>query len=383
MMPLILCLLQYAPEDSNSQYLLDKQLAHYFPAWDLQYDSTINGMRTSQGCLDFWHWYIDLETRLEADLASWLGIRYRNRYHGDYGQHVSNHHFEPYFQLDENVRFLFTVAPHYYKGEDELGIGLSLGRNYINYFETFLIVEDFDRNYSYKNTPAGPDKIIYDIFPVKWQTRFNKYWHSGHLACSVELTNRYWLRDTDLSFRYPPYFHEQGLHRYFRTRLWQDVGKLRCGFILDLQAEELYHIDTSRAHTEDIFEMLIEPMLAYSINDKWKPTFYFTYNNKNEDASLRLFPLSVDSVVHYTRDIYAYLLDLVFHPGGSFVWHFGMQQQFYENNLGRSFNDRRFTLGLEYRYKNIWFYIVEAMEGDYPMPHWLHNRTYVQMMVKI
>ena len=186
----VLFLLQYAPEDSNSQYLLDKQLAHYSPSWDAYFDSANNGIRTSQGCLDFWHWYIDLETRLEADLASWLGMRYRNRYVGDYGQHVSNHHFEPYFRVRDNVRFLFTVAPHYYKGEDEIGLGLFLGKDYINHLETFFIVEDFDRNYSYKDLPDGPDKITYQTFPVKWQVRANRYWQGGHVALNLELTNR-------------------------------------------------------------------------------------------------------------------------------------------------------------------------------------------------
>ena len=223
-MSFILLLLCYAPEDSNAHYLLDKQLARYFPAWDSRYDSVSNGLRTSQGCLDFWHWYINLETKLEADLASWFGVRYRNRYIGDYDRHVSNHHFEPFFQLRDNLRFLFTVAPHYYKGEDELGVGVFWGRDYRDYIETFVILEDFDRNYSYKDTPDGPDKIIYETFPVKWQVKLNRYWSSGHVAFAGELTNRYFLRSTEHEFTYPPYFQERALHRAFYTRFWQDIG---------------------------------------------------------------------------------------------------------------------------------------------------------------
>jgi hypothetical protein len=381
-MLLIFFLLQYAPEDSNSQYLLDKQLAHYSPAWDVYYDSATNALRTSQGCLDFWHWYINLETKLEAHLSSWLGIRYRNRYHGDYGRHVSNHHFEPFFQVRRNLRILFTVAPHYYKGEDELGIGFFWGENYMNFLETLVIVEDFDRNYSYKSTPDGPEKITYQTFPVKWQVRVNRYWRGGHLACNIELTNRYLLRSTEREFTYPPYFHERGLHRAFYTRLWQDIGKIRCGLIFDLYQSEFYHLDTNQTHKDDIFEMILEPMFAYNITDKWKPTLYFTYNYKTEDDSVYFFSTGTDSAVDYQRDIYAYLLNVEFHPRGNFVWHFGIQQQFYQSNQGREADERRFTLGLEYRYKNIWFYIVEAMEGDFPMPNWLHNRTYVQLMMK-
>lgn len=380
-MLLIFFLLQYAPEDSNAHYIMDKQLAHYFPAWDAYYDGATNALQTSQGCLDFWHWYINLETKLEADLASWFGVRYRNRYLGDYDRHVSNHYFEPFFQVRKNLRILFTVAPHYYKGEDELGLGFFWGEDYLNYIETFLVLEDFDRNYSYKNFPDGPDKITYETFPVKWQAKLNRYWTGGHLALAFELTNRYSLQSREREFTYPPYFHEQGLHRAFYTRFWQDIGKVRCGLIFDLYGSEIYHIDTSRVHTEDIFETILEPMLTYNITEKWRPTLYFTYNYKTDDDSLYQFASGIDSVVNYQRDIYAYLFDVEFHPGGSFVWHFGMQQQFYDNNQGRSANERRFTLGCEYRYKNVWFYIVEAMEGDLPMPHWLHNRTYVQLMI--
>lgn len=380
-MLLIFFLLQYAPEDSNAHYIMDKQLAHYFPAWDTYYDGATNALRTSQGCLDFWHWYINLETKLEANLASWFGVRYRNRYLGDYDRHISNHHFEPFFQVRKNLRILFTVAPHYYKGEDELGLGFFWGEDYLNYIEMFLVLEDFDRNYSYKNTPDGPDKITYETFPVKWQAKLNRYWSTGHLALAFELTNRYLLQSREREFTYPPYFHEQGLHRSFYTRFWQDIGKVRGGLIFDLYGSELYHIDTSRVHNGDIFEIILEPMIAYRITDKWRPALYFTYNYKTEDDSSYLFSTGMDSVVNYQRDIYAYLFDVEFHPGGSFVWHFGMQQQFYDNNQGRSANERRFTIGCEYRYRNVWFYIVEAMEGDLPMPHWLHNRTYVQLMI--
>ena len=119
-MHLVFFLLLYVPEDSNTQYLLDKQLAHYFPSWIVYWDSSTNALRTSQGCLDLKNWYIDFDARVEANLASWLGLRYRNRYHGDYNKHVSNHYFEPFVQVLENLRILLSVAPHYYKGEDEL-----------------------------------------------------------------------------------------------------------------------------------------------------------------------------------------------------------------------------------------------------------------------
>lgn len=380
---LLACLLLlYVPEDSNTQYLLDKQLAHYFPSWIVHWDSSTNALRTSQGCLDLKNWYIDFDARVETKLSSWLGLRYRNKYLGDYNKHVSNHYFEPFIQVRENLRILLSVAPHYYKGEDQLGAGFFLGKDYLNYLETLVIVEDFDRNFSLHNIPEGRDKVIYECFPFNWKTNINKYWQGGYFNFNFELSNRYWLRSTEKEFTYPPYFYERGLHRAFCTRFWQDISKLRFGGLFDLQQSEFYHIDTSEVHEENNFEIIVEPMIAYRVSDKWIPTLYFTYNYKTLDDSSYLFGTGMDSIVDYQRDIYAYLVDVEFHPGGNFVWHFGLQQQFYNNNQGVDKRERRLTLGLEYRYKDVWIYIVEAMEGDLPMPGWLHNRTYVQLMMR-
>ena len=89
-----------------------------------------------------------------------------------------------------------------------------------------------------------------------------------------------------------------------------------------------------------------------------------------------------DSLFNYQRDVYAYMIDLEFRPGGNFIWHAGMQREFYCNNQGWEYTERRLLIGFEYRYKNVWFYFVEAMEGDFPTPKWMHNHTYIQLMVK-
>ncbi|MBA7552636.1 hypothetical protein ES705_45206 [subsurface metagenome] len=90
MITLVICILSFVPEDSNSQYLLDKQIIHYFPSWEIHFDSMSGGMRTSQGCLDLLNWYIDLDTKFEVKLSKIFGIRYRNKYLGDYTNHISD-----------------------------------------------------------------------------------------------------------------------------------------------------------------------------------------------------------------------------------------------------------------------------------------------------
>jgi len=380
MIVFVICLFVYAPEDSNSQYLLDIQLGHYFPSWEARFDSIIGGVRTSQGCLDLLNWYINLDTRYEVNLSKILGLRYRNKYLGDYGDHISNHYFEPFFQLRENLRLYFTIAPHYYKGEDEIGSGFFLGKNYLNYLETFIIVEDFDRNFSLQDVDPGPQKIVYKQHPIELHSTYNTYWNTGHLNVQLELTNRYHLQSTELWESWPSAYTEKGLNRCFYTRFWQDIKKLRIGGIFDLEQSELLKTDTLSSFNGDLLEIIAEPMIGYRLNEKWIPTLYLSYNYKSQDDSLYYLDTAQDSVVHYQRDIYAYLIDVAFHPGGNFIWHFGMQRQFYYNNTGREFRERRLILGLEYRYKKVWFYFVEAMEGDFPTPKWLHNHTYVQLI---
>ena len=377
----LLPLMFIVPEDSNCQDLLDYQLAHYFPAWELHFDSAQNAIRTSQGCLDLLNWYIDLNTKFEASLSNWMGVRYRNEFIGDYGNHIDNHRFEPFFQPYEKLRLLFTITTHYYKGDNEIGLGYFIGKDYLNFLELFVIADDFDRNFSLKDVP-GAEKVIYKHHPIMLRTNFSKYWQTGHLAVKFELSNRYRLQSSDIEPGQGLNYLERGQHRYFYTRLWQDIGRVRFGTIFDLRHSTFLQQDTASVFDNDQFEITAEPMLSYIISRKWKPALYLSYNYKTQYDSLHTFENSEDSLLDYDRNVYAYLIDLEFHPGGNFIWHAGMQRQFYYNNQGREFAERRLILGFEYRYKNIWFYFVEAMEGDFPTPKWLHNHTYVQLMVR-
>ncbi|MEO0123116.1 MAG: hypothetical protein ABIL69_03840 [candidate division WOR-3 bacterium] len=358
----------YAPEDSNYQYLLDKQLAHYFQSWETAFDSTKNGMRTSQGCLDLLNWYINLELRYEAYLSKILGIRYQNRYIGDYDIHISNHYFQPFFQLKENTRLFLSITTHYYKGEDEIGIGYFRGYNYLNFFEFFLLVENFDRNFSLQDMTDGPDKIIYKglNYPIKIKTIFNKKWSTGRFKAEIELGRRYQLESTDK----PSTFREEGYRHTAFIRCWQDVGIFRIGILNECKIYFKKKDNAGFEISEKIFDAMPELQITYLKSKKWIPNLYLTYNYKNEIDTL-----------HYERNVFAYLLDLEYHPGGNFVWHFGTQRNFYQNNQGIEIKERRINVGLEYHFKNVWFYLVEAMEGDFPTPKYMHNHTYLHFML--
>ncbi|MGB9720114.1 MAG: hypothetical protein ACPL28_01350 [bacterium] len=359
----------YAPEDSNCQNLLDKQLAHYFQSWETTFDSTTNGMRTSQGCLDLLNWYIDLELRYEAYLSKTLGIRYKNHYLGDYGEHISNHYFQPFFQIRENERLFLSITTHYYKGEDEIGIGYFYGKNYLNYIETFLTVENFDRNFSLQNMEKGRAKVVYKglQYPVKITITFNKNWATGRFRTELVLGKAYLLESTDE----PATYREKGYAHSWYFRFWQDIKNLRIGLLNNLRYSTKSVTDSTINMKETILEEIPELQFTYRINEKWIPNLYLTYNYKSEDDTL-----------FYERNVYAYLVDLEFYPGGNFVWHFGTQREFYYNNQSNNFKERRINVGMEYRYKKLWFYLVEAMEGDFPTPKYMHNHTYVQLMIR-
>uniref|UniRef100_A0A7C4X9P9 Alginate export domain-containing protein n=1 Tax=candidate division WOR-3 bacterium TaxID=2052148 RepID=A0A7C4X9P9_UNCW3 len=359
----------YAPEDSNCQYLLDKQLAHYFQTWEVFFDSSTNVFRTSQGCLDLLNWYIDLQLRYEAYLSQILGIRYQNHYLGDYDEHISNHYFQPFFQLRNDQRLFLSITTHYYKGEDEIGVGYFWGENYLNYMEMFFIVEDFDRNFSLQHTEEGRGKIIYkDLnYPMKIKVIMNKNWKGGRFRTEISLGKKYRLESTDEPITYI----ECGYSNFWYFRFWQDIGKFRLGLLNTLKWSAKSLTDSDFHYDETVLEELPEIQFTYRINKKWIPNLYLTYNYKNENDT-----------IFYKRHIYAYLVDLELYPGGNFIWHFGTQRQFYYNNQNRNFKERRINLGLEYHYKNLWFYLVEAMEGDFPTPKYLHNHTYVQLMMR-
>jgi hypothetical protein len=376
----LLCVV--APEDSNSQYLLDEQIKHYFEAWEVHYDSMVGGLRTSQGCLDLLNWYVEVDTKYEVRFGKVIGMRYRNRTYGNYGFNIHDHIFQPFFQLSPSARLLLSIAPHYYKGEDELGIGFSLGKDYVNYFEVLAIAEDFDRNFSLQHDTEGPDKIIYKKFPVKFVGHTVLNWLSGRCEAACDISVLYRLQSTEADEYYPCNFTETGRHDRGYLRFWQDIKSFRIGGLVDVKHELYFKQDTITVLDRKSTEIILEPMFAYRISEKWFPHLYLSYNYKEARDSLFAFHPGYDSLFYYDRNVYAYLIDVEFSPGGNFIWHAGTQREFYFNNQGREFRDRRINLGMEFRYKNVWFYFIEAMEGDFPTPKYLHNHTYIQLMLK-
>jgi|UniRef100_A0A7V3VTT8 hypothetical protein len=359
----------YAPEDSNYQYLLDKQLAHYFQSWEVAFDSTKNGMRTSQGCLDLLNWYISLELRYEAYLSNILGIRYKNWYFGDYNEHISNHYFQPFFQIRENQRLFLTITTHYYKGEDEIGIGYFYGKNYLSFLEVFLLVENFDRNFSLQHMENGRAKVIYKglQYPMKLNVTINKNWMTGRFRTEFTICKPYLLESTDEPITYK----ENGYTHSWYIRFWQDIRNFRLGFLNTLKYHKKSVTDSFLYFNDKIFDDTPEIQASCRLNKKWTPILYLTYNYKTEDDT-----------TFYERNVFAYLIDVEFKPEERFIWHFGTQRNFYKNNSGLKIKERRINIGLEYHYKNLWFYLVEAMEGDFPTPKYLHNHTYVQLMLR-
>jgi hypothetical protein len=355
---------------------MDKQIAYFSPDWEARYDSTVNGLRVVQGCLDLVNWYIDLELRYEARLADWMGLRYRNLSFDDYGSHISDHYFEPFFQIRPDQRLFLSITTHYNKGENQLGIGYKLGRDYVNYLETFIIAEHFDHNFSLMNIPSGPTKYVYRVFPIKWRTTFTKNWPTGRLRLDWELSDRYRLESTDT----PVTYRQEGIHYNASVRFGQEFRPLYYGLIAMAQYRDTIYSDPSSVFEncweKSYMEYFIEPAFGWRVSDRWRPILNLTYNHKENRDRL---PMVIN-------DVWAYFLDVEwrtnwhFLPGRLFV-HLGTQREFYTDNRAWRYKERRLNVSLDYRYKNLWFNLHEAMEGDFPTPKWMHNHTYVQLIV--
>jgi len=374
-MVLFIFLMSFVPEDSNFHYLMDRQIGRYLPEWEVRFDSTRNGMRTNQGCLDLLNWYIDLELRYEARLANWLGLRYRNHYLGDYGVHKTDHFFEPFFPIRPDQRIYLSITTHYYKGENELGVGYFLGRDYVNCLETFIVAENFDRNFSLKESGSSHDVRTYRMWPIDWRGTITKNWPGSRLNLKWELSIPYKLESTDDPLTY----RETGTHRSFYGRFWKDFSRIRIGALVDYRYSLTDRTDTSYHFRHTYNEILAEPMVGYQVSGHWRPTLYLTFNRKsNRDSAF------------VENNVFAYYIDLEYRPvplrnpdlAGTFIWHFGTQREYYADNRDIKYRERRINLSLEYRFRNLWFNLHEAMEGDFPTPKYLHNHTYVQMMMK-
>jgi hypothetical protein len=213
------------------------------------------------------------------------------------------------------------------------------------------------------------------MWPIDWRGTLTKNWTGSRLNLKWEITVPYKLESTDD----PVTYRETGSRRYLYGRFWKDFNRFRIGALAEYRYKTLETTDRSYRFENTYDEILAEPMAGYRLTDRWMPNLYLTFNMKsNEDTML------------VENRCFAYYFDLEYRPTpprnpdstGVFVWHFGTQRQFFTDNRDRNFRERRLNLSLEYRYKNIWFNLHEAMEGDFPTPKYLHNHTYLQMMLK-
>lgn len=367
-------LISFVPEDSNYHHVMDQQLSVYLTDWQLRWDSTENGLRTVQGCLDLRYWYLNIDTRFQTDLANWLGLRYRYRNYSFYHRRVQDNYFEPFFRIKPDQRLIISLTTHFYKGDNQFGIGYALGRSYLNYLETFFIAEHLDRNFSLQHEEDGPDKIIYKTFPLVWHTDLTRNWRSGRLGLTLEISNTYDLSATD----HPASYQEKGRRAQIDLSLRQDIKRSRLNLWYRAENQWLNRTDSlfAGAFTASESFHFVHAGYGYRLNDRWRPTVYLTYNTVKVE----------DDTSHLTNRVWAYLLDVEYRTPwrfmpGAWLVTFGVQQEFYHDTNERNFKERRFNLNLEYRYHKIWFRFMEAMEGDWPMPKNLHNHTYLQLLL--
>lgn len=161
------------PEDKCEIYLVDMNIAKFYPDWELAYDSVPQGFRTSHGCLDLIKWYAFYEAKLIFPLYKNFGARYFYKRIDDYGINYYQHRIEPYLRF-KNLWLFLEAVPYFYKYNDEAGIGIGYIKNWLNYIEFFFILKDFDRNFASRFTEEGEELMLYSQVPFRFEIKARK-----------------------------------------------------------------------------------------------------------------------------------------------------------------------------------------------------------------
>lgn len=231
MIALLFLLLASAPEDSSAYYYMDRFLVFYPDRWEMIYDSSLQGLRTIEGCHDLRTWYINLEVKTEAWLCSWFGVRYRSHLLADYLHQKNYHRFEPRFKIKGNWSLLVVVTPNYLKSDDEFGLGFFKGNNYLNSIEGFLIVQSPTLNFSQKDWQDGREKKVYNTFPFYGALRVERSWERGYFKSCFAKSNT-----SHLVSRYGPHrgywFQEKKSFTNLELRFVNTYGRFDFGSIL-------------------------------------------------------------------------------------------------------------------------------------------------------
>ncbi len=267
------------PEDINELYLMDMNWASFPSEWDMAYDSSLIAFRSTQGCLDLKLWYILYQVKVRYPLYKGFGARYSYYEKDDYDEIIKTHRIEPFLKLRRDFYAHLMVTPHFEKGEDEIGAGISWFPNPLNYLEFFFIIRDFDNNFALQNTPPGPERDVYIelSYPYKFTLEFRREFEYFRVKNYAE-----YVMPAKKELQDP----ENHRIRYFSS--YRGYGRIETNSFKRFKIGSIWEYNGSKDRAEftdsvvsDTFEKwMVEPYLYLFFADKWRMDIQFRFTKK-------------------------------------------------------------------------------------------------------
>lgn len=157
------------PGDTNVYAGMNTFIAQFSDYWEQQYESSKNGFRTSQGCVDLSGWYQLYELKAEAEFNKRFSMRYRFNMLRNYDDTITEHRFEPTMMVIPSLYTHLVITPYYKKNYNEAGAGISFRQEDRNWLAFYCLAQRFDHGFSLMYTKPGPDRDLFRRIPFKFE----------------------------------------------------------------------------------------------------------------------------------------------------------------------------------------------------------------------
>ena len=387
MMIVLLGLLAFSQaQDTNIYIGMDVNIAQFSRYWEMVYETSPSGFRTSQGCHDMKYWYQIYEAKTEARFNRTFSMRYRFCMVRDYEVAITSHRFEPTLRIWRDLYAHLVIVPAFYKKDDEAGLGMAWRRGSTDWVALYAIAQAFDHNFSLMYSPQGPDNDPFRRIPFKFEldARGEAQWlrmrFHGELGTR---SNQYldwpdsiqyvWDRDQDMSLAWGR------LELRPVRNLW--VGT-RFGWSGDRSRTLWPGRDANRLTADTLRELWVEPFIALSPTDRLELRIEHRIWDTRRD---------MDSLTYF-RDYDVLSTIASWHPLPALLIEAGYQRSWryrYNNDTlipepwsGRH-SQSRLLFNLELRLRSgMMLTIKEGLEMDF-FPKDLfrspHNHTYISL----
>jgi hypothetical protein len=325
---LIWSVLVVEPEDTCSPYLMNMVYATPPARWAVFYDSVNAGFLTLQGSLDDEYWYQIYQAKFDIPVYKGFRLRYRYLRLQDYGIAEEIHRIEPTLRITGNLYGHFLYLPSFTKKNNELGLGVSLFENNLNYIEGVFSIKDFENNLSQRAVPSDRSRDLYKQQPFRLSLEARRNFKIGFAKIYGE-----YVTPSIKEYDYPPaswlgrdnltYSSSYATEGRFELKPFGFWG-LGSTFSYKHSGERSEYTNTIPGGTDidTLSDLTIEPYSFVPINEKLTFTMLVRFNHKLH-SQRKLYWLS--PTVLYERFWYSPGILLEFQPNPKTIYSLGYQ----------------------------------------------------------